>query len=164
DVAGGWGRLRCSHGGSIGGSGGLLVQPLADDGDGLVRIPLGEGTHFLHRLRVHLALHLRDVDHLAGGAGLRRDGLVVGEVGTPAAAVPGSASALPPAAIGLSGVMIRRTSGRTTRSSTTRPSSSMTPSSIACMMSSLVNASIDQKPVCSGIRLAGVSAKRRLTI
>src|SRR5436853_593778 len=38
--------------------GGLLVQPLAHDGDGFVRIALGEVADLLHRLRVHLALYL----------------------------------------------------------------------------------------------------------
>src|ERR1700722_7111617 len=42
----------------------LLVQPLADDGGGLVRVLVGEIAHLLHRLGVHLALHLGDVDHL----------------------------------------------------------------------------------------------------
>src|SRR6516164_2121665 len=43
-----------------------LIHPLADDGNGFARILVGKLTDFLHRLGVHLALNLGDVD-LPGG-------------------------------------------------------------------------------------------------
>src|ERR1700733_9484882 len=51
-----------------------FIHPLADDGNGFARILVGELTHFLHRLSVHLALNLGDID-LPGG--LARLGLHV---------------------------------------------------------------------------------------
>src|SRR5215217_1204335 len=47
-------------------SGRRVLQPLANDGDRLVRIAAGELSYFLDGLRVDLALHLRDVDRLGG--------------------------------------------------------------------------------------------------
>ena len=43
-----------------------LVQPVTDDRDGFVRIAVGQFAHLLHRLGVHLALDLGDVDHASG--------------------------------------------------------------------------------------------------
>src|SRR3954462_8576937 len=40
-----------------------IVQPLTDDGDGFIRIFVGQLAHLLHRLGMYLPLHLRDVDH-----------------------------------------------------------------------------------------------------
>ena len=51
-----------------------IVEPFADDRDGLVRVAGGELAHLLDRLRVHLALHLGHVDHARGLAGRRLDG------------------------------------------------------------------------------------------
>ena len=45
------------------------MEPIADDGDRFVRILLGEFADFLHRLGVHLALHLGDIDHRRGAVG-----------------------------------------------------------------------------------------------
>src|ERR1051325_81639 len=64
----------------VGGLGGLLVQPLADDGDGFVRVLVGEVADFLHRLGVHLALHLGDIDHLGGGARFRLELTVLADL------------------------------------------------------------------------------------
>ena len=99
-----------------------VLEPLADDRHGLVRIAFGELADLLHRLRVHLALHLRHVDHLGGLAGRqgdrrRRQG------GATAPATPACPAAPAAAGCGFSGVRMRRTSGRTTNSTTTRPSS-----------------------------------------
>ena len=50
--------------------GGAFVEPLADDGNGLARILVGEFADLLYRLGVDLALDLGDVDHLRGRAWL----------------------------------------------------------------------------------------------
>ena len=63
-----------------------------------------------------------------------------------------------------SGVMMRRTSGRTTMKTTTKPRRPITTISMARMMSSLVNWNADSQPLGSVIGMAAVSAKRRLTI
>src|SRR3954462_8228957 len=52
-----------------------LRQPLAHDGSSLGRIALGELADAMHRLGVHLALHLGHVDHLRGGAAGRNESL-----------------------------------------------------------------------------------------
>src|SRR6185312_16014255 len=56
---------------AIGSSRRALVQPLPDDRDGFLRVLLRQFADLVQRLRVYLALHLRDIDHLCGLA--RRD-------------------------------------------------------------------------------------------
>src|SRR4051794_27757240 len=48
-----------------------VMQPLTDDRDGFIRVLVGKLAYFLHRLGMHLALHLGDVDHLGGVARYR---------------------------------------------------------------------------------------------
>src|SRR5262249_43134531 len=114
-----------------------LGQPAADDGDGLVRILVGDLADLLHGLRVHMALYGRHVDHLGGLAGDRLDVVGAGAGGDRALHVAAGRG-------GGDGLRVVRrdhalTSGRTTNSSTTMPSAIITSCSIQCMMSSLVN-------------------------
>jgi len=54
--------LRKGHFKSLG----WFAEPLADDGDGFVRVALGELADAMDGLGVDLALHLRDVDQVRG--------------------------------------------------------------------------------------------------
>src|SRR6185436_20804763 len=65
--------------------GGIFVQPGSDNGDGFIRVLVGELADLLHRLGVHLTLDLRDIDH-GGGAIGDRDRFVAADkrdMGTP---------------------------------------------------------------------------------
>src|SRR4029077_6586887 len=88
-----WNTFCCgSHGLSvIPGSGGVFVQPAADDGYGFVRILVGEFADLLHGLGVNLALDLGDIDHGRGAVG-DRNRLVAADDGDVGAARGGDAA------------------------------------------------------------------------
>ena len=146
----------------------LLVQPLTDDGDGFVRVALGELADLLHRLGVDLALHLGDVD--------QRSAVPPGRIapGAPGPAALAAPSSTPrrPARTPASRRPRRSSAARMRFDQRPRPPRTARPGRAApsrrarrqCMMSSLVNCSMPRKPVGSAIGVAaGASAKRRLT-
>src|SRR6476659_6136405 len=138
------------------------MEPVADNRYGFVGVLVGEFADFLHGLGMNLALDLGDIDHRGSAVGncdsfiaaddrdVRASRQVILPL-TPGSIIPAAAAASAvtagtvaagAAANGVcapSGVMTRRTSGRTTMNITTRPSSAITPFSAAPMMSSLVN-------------------------
>src|ERR1700720_2859741 len=93
-----------------------FTHPLTDDGNGFARILVGDLTDLLHRLGVHLALNLGDIDLPGGFARLGLHVLDRAECVRQLAACRQHGNGLRFRA------STRRTSGRTTISKTTRPS------------------------------------------